>query len=248
MKGRYDLIISERIQKMKPPLAEAERRLLYEALDAEGVRDPLVVWRDRRILIDGYYRYVYCCERGIPFEYIEMDFADETEAMLWVTRNQLARRNLTPFQKCEMVLPLEAGIAAEAKKRQGRRSDINGKRVGDSIDTRKALANMAGVSTGMLRYVKYIIENGDEETLRRARSGELSIYGAYRSLVQRLEPPTETERASVIIKAAQSDLSPIRAAVEELIDRVRDGEASPETIVADLSRVVEMIDGVNGAD
>ena len=45
MKGHYDLIISERIQKMKPPLAEAERRLLYDALDADGVRDPLVVWK-----------------------------------------------------------------------------------------------------------------------------------------------------------------------------------------------------------
>ena len=248
MKGHCYLIISERIQKMKPPLTEAERKLLYNALDEDGVRDPLVVWRERRILIDGYYRYVYCCERGIPFEYIEMDFADETEAMLWVARNQIARRNLTPFQKCEMVLPLEAGIAAEAKKWQGRRSDIYGKRVGDSIDTRKILANMAGVSTGTLSYVKYIIENGDQEMLRRVRSGELSIYGAYRSLVQRLEPPNKTEKTHMTIENAKAKLEPIRTAMEELIDRVRVGEASPKAIIVELSRVAEMIDDANGAD
>ena len=244
MKGHYDLIISERIQKMKPPLAEAERRLLYDALDADGVRDPLVVWKGTHIIVDGYYRYVYCCERGIPFEYIEMDFADETEAMLWVTRNQLARRNLTSFQKCEMVLPLEAGIAAEAKKRQGWRSDINGKRDAEPINTVKILANMAGVSTGSIYYVKYILENGDKETLRRVRSGEFSIYGAYRSLVQNLDSHNETVTTSATIEDVKPNLEPIRAAVEELIDRVRDGEASPKTIVAELSRLAKMIESM----
>ena len=248
MKKLHDLILSERIQESKPSKPESEKTLLYGGLDRYGCIGQLVVWKGTRILVDGYYRYKYCHEHGIPFEIIEMDFEDEDAAILWAVRMELASRNLTPFQKCEMVLPLEAGIAAEAKKRQGRRSDIHGKGFEEPINTRKILANMAGVSSETLRCVKYIIENGDEETLRRVRSGELSIYGAYRSLVQRLEPPTETERASVIIKAAQSDLSPIRAAVEELIDRVRDGEASPETIVADLSRVAEMIDGVNGAD
>ena len=247
MKGHYDLIISERIQRMKPPLSDAERRLLYEALDMDGIRDPLVVWKGTHILVDGYYRYIYCCERGVSFDLIEMDFPDETEAMLWVARNQLARRNLTPFQKCEMVLPLEAGIAAEAKKRQGWRSEINGRVTAEPINTVKILANMAGVSKNSLYHVKYIIQNGDQETIRRARSGELSIYGAYRSLIQRLEPSNEIVKTSVINETVKLNLEPIRAAVEELIDQVRGGEASPRTIVAELSRVAKMIDGANGA-
>ena len=245
MKKLHDLILSERIQESKPSKPESEKTLLYGGLDRYGCIGQLVVWKGTRILVDGYYRYKYCHEHGIPFDIIEMDFEDEDAAILWAVRMELASRNLTPFQKCEMVLPLEAEIAAEAKKRQGWRSDINGKGFEGATKTGQTLANMAGVSTGTLRYVKYIIENGDEETLRRARSGELSIYGAYRSLVQRLEPPTETERASVIIKAAQPDLSPIRTAVEELIGRVRDGEASPKTIISELSRVAEMIDDAN---
>ena len=245
MKKLHDLILSKRIKKSKPPKPESEEIQLYASLDRDGCIESLVVWKGTRILVDGYYRYKYCHEHGIPFDIIEMDFDDEDAAIMWAVKMELASRNLTPFQKCEMVLPLEAGIAAEAKKRQGWRSDINGRRFEDPINTRKVMANMAGVSTGTLRYVKYIFENGDEETLRRARSGELSIYGAYRSLAQRLEPPTETERASVTIKAAQSDLSPIKEAVEELIDRVRDGEASPKTIIGELIRVAEMISSAN---
>ena len=245
MKKLHDLILSKRIEESKPSKPESERTLLYGGLDRYGCIGQLVVWKGTRILVDGYYRYKYCHEHGIPFDIIEMDFEDEDAAILWAVRMELVSRNLTPFQKCEMVLPLEVGIAAEAKKRQGWRSDINGKRFEGATKTWQTLANMAGVSTGTLRYVKYIIENGDEETLRRARSGELSIFGAYRSLAQRLEPPTETERASVIIKAAQSDLSPIRATLEELIDRVRDGEASPKTIISELSRVAEMIGSAN---
>jgi len=245
MKKLHDLILSKRIKESKPPLQVSEETHLHGDLDSNGCIEPLVVWKGTRILVDGYYRYEYCHEHGIPFDIIEMEFEDEDDAILWAVKMQLARWNLTPFQKCEMVLSFEAGIAAEAKKRQGWRSDINGKRLGGSIDTRKILANMAGVSTGTLSYVKYIIENGDEETLRQARSGELSIYGAYRSLIQRLEVPAEEVRTSSTIKAAQSDLSSIKTAVEELIDRVRDGEASPKTIITELNRVAEMIDDAN---
>ena len=171
MKRLYDLILSERIQKATPSMAFSELEMLQGSIDEDGVLNPLVVWKGRNVLVDGYYRYMYCHEKGIPFDIVEKEFVDETEAVLWVVRQQLARRNLTPFQKCEMVLPLEAEIAAEAKKRM-----LAGiKLVGPSISTRQVLAEMAGVGTGTLRYAKYILQNGDKETLRRVRTGELSI-------------------------------------------------------------------------
>ena len=165
-----------------------------------------------------------------------------------MVRQQLARRNLTPFQKCEMVLPLEAEIAAEAKKRQGRRSDLRGKPTEGPMETRKTLAEMAGVGTGTLRYAKYILQNGDKETLRRVRTGELSIYGAYRSLVQGMGPATEAttelERVSADTTTAKPDLQPIKDAVENLISRVNNGDASPKDIVVELSRVAKLINDV----
>lgn len=105
MKRLYDLILSERIQNATPSMAFSELETLQGSLDEDGVLNPLVVWKGRNVLVDGYYRYMYCHEKGIPFDIIEKEFADETEAVLWVVRQQLGRRNLTAFQKCEMVLP-----------------------------------------------------------------------------------------------------------------------------------------------
>ena len=249
MKRLYDLILSERIQNATPSMAFSELEMLEGSLDEDGVLNPLVVWKGRNVLVDGYYRYMYCHEKGIPFDIIEKEFADETEAVLWVVRQQLGRRNLTAFQKCEMVLPLEAEIAAEAKKRQGRRSDLRGKPTERPIDTRKTLADMAGVGTGTLRYAKYILQNGDKETLRRVRTGELSIYGAYRSLVQGMGPAVEpekvTENANAVNNSAMNhNLQPIKDAVENLISRVNNGDASPKDIVVELSRVAKLINDV----
>ena len=108
MKRLYDLILSERIQNATPSMAFSELEMLQGSIDEDGVLNPLVVWKGRNVLVDGYYRYMYCHEKGIPFDIVEKEFADETAVVLWVVRQQLARRNLTAFQKCEMVLPLEA--------------------------------------------------------------------------------------------------------------------------------------------
>ena len=249
MKRLYDLILSERIQNATPSMAFSELEMLQGSIDEDGVLNPLVVWKGRNVLVDGYYRYMYCHEKGIPFDIVEKEFADETEAVLWVVRQQIARRNLTPFQKCEMVLPLEGEIAAEAKKRQGRRSDLRGKPTEGPMETRKTLAEMAGVGTGTLRYAKYILQNGDKETLRRVRTGELSIYGAYRSLVQGMEPNNiESKRGSTNVNIIKTDLQPIKDAVEELIDRVNDGGASPRDIVAELNRVAQLIENAGGGN
>ena len=249
MKRIHDLILSERIQNMKPLMAESEQMMLCDSIDEDGVLNPLVVWKGRNILVDGYYRYMYCHEKGIPFDIIEKEFADETEVVLWVVRQQLARRNLTAFQKCEMVLPLEAEIAAEAKKRQGWRSDLRDRVGAEPINTAKILSNMAGVSTGSLYQVKYILQNGDRETLRRVRAGELSIYGAYRSLVQGTasikESATNRTKDNIMSRSVMNaNLQPIKDAVEDLIDRVSGGDASPRDIVAELNRVAELIDDV----
>ena len=114
------------------------------------------------------------------------------------------------------------------------------------------LANMVGVSKGTLYQAKYILQNGDKETLRRVRTGEISIYGAYRSLVQRMEPDTGAtmvlERVSADTTTAKPKLQPIKDVVETLISRVNDGNASPRNIVAELSRVAQMIDNAEGGN
>lgn len=118
----YELTISEVLEHVMPPLQEMELDLLTDSLLSEGCRDPLVVWNG--IIVDGHNRYRICREYQIPFIYEERDFDDEAAAKRWIIDNQLGRRNLPDFVKCELVLPIEDELKAEAKKWQGRRNDL----------------------------------------------------------------------------------------------------------------------------
>jgi hypothetical protein len=63
---------------------------------AEGIRDPIVVWKEQNTLVDGHNRVKIANELGIPCPQIDKSFADEAEVKTWIIRNQLGRRNLTP--------------------------------------------------------------------------------------------------------------------------------------------------------
>lgn len=177
----YELKISEVLEHVMPPLQEMELNLLTQSLLTEGCRDPLVVWDGT--LIDGHNRYRICQEHQIPFSYIEMEFGDESEARKWIIRNQLARRNVPDFVRCELVLPLEAELKAEAKKRQGQRTDLqnlvpNLEQSDKPKRTLEQLADIAGVSKGTFDTAKKLMDRADEETKEKLRRGELSIHGA----------------------------------------------------------------------
>ena len=193
-KDLWDLKINERLEKVMPPLQEMELELLTHSLLTEGCRDALVVWKETGEIVDGHNRYRICRENNIPFEYVEISFGEEDAAKLWIIDNQLARRNVPDFVRCELVLPLEAKLKAEAKKRQIRGS---GESVPPNLaeqkkgDTRDQMARMAGVSHGTMDKAKKLMESADEETLEKLRSDDISIHRAFTSLKKKPDEPIE---------------------------------------------------------
>jgi ParB-like chromosome segregation protein Spo0J len=187
-KKMYDLVVDEELERVAPPLAENELEILKEDILEHGCKFPLIVWGDT--IVDGHNRYRICKDAGIPFAVEQMEFADKTEAKLWIVKNQLGRRNLRPFQRCEMVLPLEDELKEEAEKRRV------AKRAGtpilaDEKETRDVLAEMAGVAHGTLDKVKVLVVDADEETLQKLRSGEMKIHTAYMQLRKKDKPKKE---------------------------------------------------------
>ena len=62
--------------------------------------------------MDGHTRYQILRKYPfIPFEVIEKEFSSRYEALVWICKNQLGRRNLTPEQKKFLI-----GKQAEAEK------------------------------------------------------------------------------------------------------------------------------------
>ena len=255
-KQLYFLKINPALQSVMPPLQNNEMELLTQSLLEEGCREPLVIWNG--MLVDGHNRYRICHEYDIPFAVVEMEFSDLGAAITWSIRNQIARRNLTPFQRCEMVLPFEAELKAEAKKRQGWRGPSHHIKDDSTFGrkTRDILADMAGVSHGTFSHAKAILVKADTETLRRLRRGEISINGAYISLystsarktkpdgrvIQYIE--THGDMKSTNDASVDRALLPIEDAVKELLNRVTEGEATTKMIIRELNQVTRMIEKV----
>jgi predicted RNA methylase len=96
-----ELIILPEIQRRLMPLQPEELAELERSVLEEGIRDPLVVWRKdgQLILVDRHHRFRLAQKYGLSFQIVEREFRDLEEALIWVDRNQLGRRNLTDEQR-----------------------------------------------------------------------------------------------------------------------------------------------------
>ena len=179
------IFVNKELRDLIPPLSEEEFEQLEKNVVAEGIRDPLVVWRQpdgHDMLIDGHNRFFISTHHaGIPFKTVNMDFADMDEAKRWIILNQFGRRNLSAYDRSVLALKLKPIIAKKAKESQGTRTDISQKSV-KSHDTQKELAKVAGVSHDTIHKVETIQNSGDQKLINDVRSGETTINRAYQAI------------------------------------------------------------------
>ena len=94
-----NLKIDPEFQSQIPPLTDDEFKQLEENILKEGkLLSPLIVWNNT--LVDGHNRYTILQKHPeIYFSTMPLRFANREEALAWICKNQLGRRNLTPEQK-----------------------------------------------------------------------------------------------------------------------------------------------------
>ena len=94
-----NLKIDPEFQSQIPPLTNDEFKQLEENILKEGkLISPLIVWNNT--LVDGHNRYAILQKHPeIYFSTMPLRFANREEALAWICKNQLGRRNLTPEQK-----------------------------------------------------------------------------------------------------------------------------------------------------
>jgi len=173
-----NLKTNNQFKELIPSLTDEEYTNLKESVKKEGCRDPLVIWN--RTLIDGHHRYKICKKYNIKFKTIEKEFDSNEDAKIWMIKNQLARRNLTPFQRSKLALEEEKIIAKKGKEQQGIRTDISQKSV-KSVDTQKELAKKAKVSHDTIYKVKEILEKRPEAE-KDINSGKVSINKVFNDI------------------------------------------------------------------
>ena len=186
-KKLYDLAVDPEFRDLIPPLNEEELKLLEESLVADGCESPLTVWNG--VIIDGHNRYAICRKHGIPFSIQEKNFSSRDDAMLWMLRNQLGRRNLNSYQRVELVLKFEPLVKSAAEQRMlaGKAANpvptlAQGQTKGK---TRDHLSEAAGVSHGTFAKAKKLVQSADEETKRELRAGKVTVNRAYTELLEK---------------------------------------------------------------
>ena len=93
------LKIDPEFQSKIPPLQFEEEQQLEQNIITEGrLLNPIIVWNG--YILDGHTRYRILKKHGfIKFEVEEIQLANRYEALAWIYKNQLGRRNLSPERK-----------------------------------------------------------------------------------------------------------------------------------------------------
>ena len=93
------LKIDPEFQSKIPPLQFEEEQQLEQNVIAEGrLLNPIITWNG--YILDGHTRYRILKKHGfIKFEVEEIQLANKYEALAWICKNQLGRRNLSPERK-----------------------------------------------------------------------------------------------------------------------------------------------------
>ncbi|MDJ0718261.1 MAG: hypothetical protein QNJ54_29215 [Prochloraceae cyanobacterium] len=220
-----NIIIDAEVRSIVTLPKDEEYRLLEENILAEGCRDPLVVWKRvnssgeiERAILDGCSRYNICTKHNIPFTIVELEFVDRHAAQLWIIRNQLGRRNLSP-----LTISYFRGKLYNQLKQQGKRSDLTSGKNCTKLDTADKLANEFDVSDRTIksdgRYAENLDCLGDvvgEDIVPDIISGRTKITKNQTSVIA-----SATESYPEVVKEAFSICKVAKDIIEHIKEKTR---------------------------
>tara|TARA_B100000941_G_scaffold289619_1_gene269387 strand:+ start:171 stop:1316 length:1146 start_codon:yes stop_codon:yes gene_type:complete len=198
------VVIDDEFQSLIPPLTDEELTGLEENLLRDGCIDPLIVWAEQCILLDGHNRKAICDRYGIDYELHTVSLPDRAAAADWIDTHQLGRRNLSP----EQMSLLRGRRYNRLKMPRGgdRRSDFSKDQCGPLKSAGK-LAEEHGVSPTTLKRDGRFADAVDRLDLQREiASGQ--IKPARNEVVQAARSLPENPTPSQIQQARESVTKP----------------------------------------
>jgi N6-adenosine-specific RNA methylase IME4 len=229
------LVIDPEFKALIPPLRPDERAELEASIASSGCRDPLTVWGD--FLVDGHNRYEICTRLGLPFAVWQIKFDDRLDALIWIRKNSLARRNLTEDQRA---MNFEALRRLESEKLRRERS--------------AAARRMGGMATPQQ------VEERLSHTVcdKRSQADAIDTKASEKTPEPRSKPDKKQKRDTrdEVAKAANlprrklSKASLVIDARPDLADQVEQGEIKLADAVREIKRaeVIEKLESVEARE
>ena len=203
-----ELKIDPEFESRIPPLTDDEFQQLEENILADGVIiSPIVVWEG--VVIDGHNRFrIVEKHPHISFTTCERQFENRYEALAWICKNQLGRRNLTFQQKKYLI----------GKQYDSEKASHGGDRKSEEVKSSGQKAHLIADKKTAERIAE---ENGiNEKTVRRAAQ-----YSRAVDLADEVEPGIRKEILSGAIKATDKEITALASADPEerptLIEELR---------------------------
>ena len=223
------LKIDPEFQGKIPPLTFEELNQLEANILRDGrIINPIIVWEG--LIVDGHNRFIIAKKHPeIPFTVHETEFANRYEAIIWICKNQLGRRNLTPEQKKYLI-----GKQYEAEKlNHGGDQKSNLKKStgqnGQSIDkrwTRRRIADENGVNDSFVKRAEQFSKGVD--------AAEKAVPGTRQKVLTGEVKPTAAEIASVA-RAPPEDRAALVAAICKAKEPLSQKQKSPPATTTPLS-------------
>ena len=195
-----------------PPLTAEEFQQLENNILADGVViNPIIVWDG--VIVDGHNRYRIVREHPeIQFSTCEKTFTDRYEAIAWICKNQLGRRNLTKEQKKYLIgKQYEAEKASHGGDRKSSEAKSSSQ-IGNLISSEKTCERIAN-------------ENGiSKNTVLRAEAFSKAV-----DIADKVEPGIRDEILAGKIKPTEKDVHALaRADPEERPAIIEEMRKSPD--------------------
>ena len=223
-----------------PPLSQDEFSKLEENILADGeVREPLVVWNDT--IIDGHHRWKIVQKHPeIPYKVKRMDFPDKYAAIVWMCRNQVGRRNITPEQKTVLIGEAYKAMKKSVGGNRGTGRDETGKfTAGDqngplphSQKTSQKIAKSFNVGEQTVKRAEKFLDglNAAEDVIpgfkEAVLSGDIKVSKAQVATIKNVpEPERPAVVESILLGDPKEEKKPTRPGRSKEYRALRDGIA-----------------------
>ena len=186
------LKIDPEFQGKIPPLTFEELNQLEANILRDGrIINPIIVWQG--LIVDGHNRFTIAKKHPeIPFTVHEKAFTNRYEAIIWICKNQLGRRNLTPEQKKYLIgkqYDAEKAIHGGDRKSSSAKSSSQNGNLIENPKTCKRIAVENGVSKNTVIRA--------EEFAKGVDAAEEAVPGTRQKVLSGEVRPTAAEIASV---------------------------------------------------
>lgn len=208
--GYYSLTINSKYQKLIPPLLPDEYQALEESILNDGCISPIIVWNN--VIIDGHNRYAICKKHNIPFSTIRMNFNSNEEAMVWICRNQLGRRNISEETRKYLI-----GKRFETEKLIGAKNQLGINQYSKKEDINSNNSDMSAEKSQQNKTAKRI---GEEYNLSHGTVEKYSRFAKYIDEIDKKVPGTADFLMSGKLKISHSNIEEISKLTPEQIKQL----------------------------